>query len=99
MSSNYRISIVRAEEQVRETSPAVVMAEATIPLTTPIKEEKEIDDLRVVHVNIKGEQEMVNAVIDKGAQMLVVSPDVVEGQSIDKRVNSNNDCIWGARNG
>ncbi|GFY70528.1 hypothetical protein TNIN_303911 [Trichonephila inaurata madagascariensis] len=82
-SSNYRISIVRAEEHVRETSPAVLMAEATIPLTTPIKEEKGIDDLRVVHV--KGEQEMVNAVIDTGAQMPVVSADVVEGQSIDNR--------------
>ncbi|GFT41640.1 hypothetical protein TNCV_4183331 [Trichonephila clavipes] len=39
-SSNYRISIGRAEEHVRETSPAVLMAEATIPVTTPIKEEK-----------------------------------------------------------
>ncbi|GFW12214.1 hypothetical protein TNCV_5111591 [Trichonephila clavipes] len=37
-SSNYRISIERAEEHVRETSPAVLMAEATIPVTTPIKE-------------------------------------------------------------
>ncbi|GFY01439.1 hypothetical protein TNCV_850471 [Trichonephila clavipes] len=35
-SSNYRISIGRAEEHVRETSPAVLMAEATIPVTTPI---------------------------------------------------------------
>ncbi|GFU72175.1 hypothetical protein TNCV_2150931 [Trichonephila clavipes] len=47
-SSNYRISIGRAEEHVRETSPAVLMAEATIPVTTPIKEEKGMDDLRVV---------------------------------------------------
>ncbi|GFV39767.1 TIP41-like protein [Trichonephila clavipes] len=39
-SSNYRISIGRAEEHVRETSPAVLMAEAMIPVTTPIKEEK-----------------------------------------------------------
>ncbi|GFX63552.1 hypothetical protein TNCV_105591 [Trichonephila clavipes] len=45
-SSNYRISIGRAEEHVRETSPAVLMAEATIPVTTPIKEEKGMDDLR-----------------------------------------------------
>ncbi|GFU72453.1 hypothetical protein TNCV_4826571, partial [Trichonephila clavipes] len=30
-----------------ETSPAVLMAEATIPVTTPIKEEKGMDDLRV----------------------------------------------------
>ncbi|GFU92127.1 hypothetical protein TNCV_1765931 [Trichonephila clavipes] len=38
---------------------------------------------------------MVNAVIDTGAQMPVVRPDVVEGQSIDNRVNSkNNVCIW-----
>ncbi|GFV63543.1 hypothetical protein TNCV_4389091 [Trichonephila clavipes] len=29
-----------------ETSPAVLMAEATIPVTTPIKEEKGMDDLR-----------------------------------------------------
>ncbi|GFU14516.1 hypothetical protein TNCV_3251401 [Trichonephila clavipes] len=84
-SSNYRISIGRAEEHVRETSPAVLMAEATIPVTTPIKEEKGMDDLRVVHVKVKGEQEMVNAVIDTGAQMPVVRPDVVEGQSIDNR--------------
>ncbi|GFV63307.1 hypothetical protein TNCV_1374041 [Trichonephila clavipes] len=59
------------------------MAEATIPVTTPIKEEKGMDDLRVVYV--KGEQEMVNAVMDTGAQMPVVRPDVVEGQSIDNR--------------
>ncbi|GFX47354.1 hypothetical protein TNCV_4691591 [Trichonephila clavipes] len=52
-SSNYRISIGRAEEHVRETSPAVLMAEATIPVTTPIKEEKGIDDLRVIHVKVK----------------------------------------------
>ncbi|GFU16209.1 hypothetical protein TNCV_2406041 [Trichonephila clavipes] len=84
-SSNYRISIGRAEEHVRETSPAVLMAEATIPVTTPIKEEKGMDDLRVVYVKVKGKQEMVNAVIDTGAQMPVVRPDVVEGQSIDNR--------------
>ncbi|GFU10970.1 hypothetical protein TNCV_2934551 [Trichonephila clavipes] len=68
-----------------ETSPAVLMAEATIPVTTPIKEEKGMDDLRVVYVKVKGEQEMVNAVIDTGAQMPVVRPDVVEGQSINNR--------------
>ncbi|GFX25484.1 hypothetical protein TNCV_1407501 [Trichonephila clavipes] len=80
-----------------KTSPAVLMAEATIPVNTPIKEEKGMDDLRVVYVKVKGEQEMVNAVIDTGAQMPVVRLDVVEGQSIDNRgVNSNNVCIWGA---
>ncbi|GFV10509.1 hypothetical protein TNCV_4409901 [Trichonephila clavipes] len=84
-SSNYRISIGRAGEHMRETSPAVLMAEATIPVTTPIKEEKGMDDLRVVYVKVKGEQEMVNAVIDTGAQMPVVRPDVVERQSIDNR--------------
>ncbi|GFW91801.1 hypothetical protein TNCV_3400611 [Trichonephila clavipes] len=84
-SSNYRISIGRAEEHVRETSPAVLMAEATIPVNTPIKEEKGMDDLRVVYVKVKGEKEMVNAVIDTGAQMPVVRLDVVEGQSIDNR--------------
>ncbi|GFU10534.1 retrovirus-related Pol polyprotein from transposon opus [Trichonephila clavipes] len=47
------------------------MAEATIPVTTPIKEEKGMDDLRVVYVKVKGEQEMVNAVMDTGAQMPV----------------------------
>ncbi|GFT48029.1 hypothetical protein TNCV_4277141 [Trichonephila clavipes] len=84
-SSNYRISIGRAEEHVRETSPAVLMAEATIPVTTPIKEENGMDDLRVVYLKVKCEQEMVNAVMDTGAQMPVVRPDVVEGQSIDNR--------------
>ncbi|GFS50208.1 hypothetical protein TNIN_425101 [Trichonephila inaurata madagascariensis] len=43
------------------------------------------DTLRVVHVKVKGEQEMVNAVIDTGAQMPVVRADVVEGQGIDNR--------------
>ncbi|GFU78122.1 hypothetical protein TNCV_3665821 [Trichonephila clavipes] len=38
-SSNYRISIGRDGEHMRETSSAVLMAEATIPVTTPIKEE------------------------------------------------------------
>ncbi|GFS55355.1 hypothetical protein TNCV_1626681 [Trichonephila clavipes] len=61
------------------------MAEATIPVNTPIKEEKGMDDLRVVYVKVKGEKEMVNAVIDTGAQMPVVRLDVVEGQSIDNR--------------
>ncbi|GFV97477.1 hypothetical protein TNCV_2039851 [Trichonephila clavipes] len=61
------------------------MAAATIPVTTPIKEENGMDDLRVVYVKVKGEQEMVNAVMDTGAQMPVVRPDVVEGQSIDNR--------------
>ncbi|GFT76711.1 hypothetical protein TNCV_335751 [Trichonephila clavipes] len=84
-SSNYRISIGRAGEHMRETSPAVLMAEATIPVTTPIKEENGMDDLRVVYVKVKGEQEMANAVMDTGAQMPVVRPDVVEGQSIDNR--------------
>ncbi|GFW21264.1 uncharacterized protein TNCV_3774751 [Trichonephila clavipes] len=54
-------------------------------LTTPIKEEKGMDDLRVVHVKVKGEQEIMNAVIDIGAQMPVVRADVVEGQHIDNR--------------
>ncbi|GFU68528.1 hypothetical protein TNCV_1989781 [Trichonephila clavipes] len=84
-SSNYRISIGSAGEHMRETSPAVLMAEATIPATTPIKEENGMDDLRVVYVKVKGEQEMVNAVMDTGAQMPVVRPDVVEGQSINNR--------------
>ncbi|GFX77569.1 hypothetical protein TNCV_4026191 [Trichonephila clavipes] len=84
-SSNYRISIGRAEEHVRETFPAVLMAEAMILVTTPIREEKGMDDLRVVHVKVKGEQEMVNAVIDTGAQMPVVRADVVEGQSNNNR--------------
>ncbi|GFU17015.1 hypothetical protein TNCV_2479671 [Trichonephila clavipes] len=66
-SSNYRIRIGRAGEHMRETSPAVLMAEATIPVTTPIKEENGMDDLRVVYVKVKGEQEMVNAVMDTGA--------------------------------
>ncbi|GFW13336.1 hypothetical protein TNCV_3767531 [Trichonephila clavipes] len=70
---------------MRETSPAVLMAEATIPVTTPIKEENGMNDLRVVYVKVKGEQEMVNAVMDTGAQKPVVRPDVVEGQSIDNR--------------
>ncbi|GFX86593.1 hypothetical protein TNCV_462131 [Trichonephila clavipes] len=70
---------------MRETSPAVLMAEATIPATTPIKEENGMDDLRVVYVKVKGEQEMANAVMDTGTQMPVVRPDVVEGQSIDNR--------------
>ncbi|GFX94721.1 uncharacterized protein TNCV_4799981 [Trichonephila clavipes] len=70
---------------MRETSPAVLMAEATIPVTTPIKEENGMDDLRVVYVKVKGEQEIVNAVMDTGAQMPVVRPDVVEGQSMDNR--------------
>ncbi|GFU51307.1 hypothetical protein TNCV_2535631 [Trichonephila clavipes] len=43
------------------------------------------DDLRVVYVKVKGEQEMANAVMDTGAQMPVVIPDVVEGQSIHNR--------------
>ncbi|GFY59063.1 hypothetical protein TNIN_488031 [Trichonephila inaurata madagascariensis] len=79
-SSNYRISIVRADEHVRETS-AVLMAKVMIPVLTRIKEEKEIDDLRAVHV--KGEQEIVNAAIDTGAQVSVVRANVVEGQSVD----------------
>ncbi|GFU70523.1 hypothetical protein TNCV_2511791 [Trichonephila clavipes] len=40
-SSNYRISIGRAEEHVRETSPAVLMAEATIPVTTLSRKKRE----------------------------------------------------------
>ncbi|GFV25656.1 hypothetical protein TNCV_3851401 [Trichonephila clavipes] len=81
-SSNYRISIGRAEEHVRETSPAVLMAEATIPVTTPIKEEKGMDDLGLFTSRSRVSKKMVNAVIDTGAQMPVVRPDVVEGQSI-----------------
>ncbi|GFV13739.1 hypothetical protein TNCV_2500731 [Trichonephila clavipes] len=61
------------------------MAKATKPVTTPIKEEKGIDDLRVVHVRVKSKQEVVNAVIDTGAQIPVVRADVVEGQIIDNR--------------
>ncbi|GFX98834.1 hypothetical protein TNCV_1504101 [Trichonephila clavipes] len=84
-SSNYRISIGRAEEHVRETPPAVLMAEATIPVTTLIKEEKGMDDLRVVHVKVKGEQGILNAAIDTGAQIPVVTADVVEGQSVNNK--------------
>ncbi|GFT09143.1 hypothetical protein TNCV_4105831 [Trichonephila clavipes] len=83
-SSNYRISIGRAKEHVSET-PAVLMVEATIPVTTAIKEEKGMDDLRVVHVKVKGEQGILNAAIDTGAQIPVVTADVVEGQSVDTK--------------
>ncbi|GFY32931.1 hypothetical protein TNCV_2876801 [Trichonephila clavipes] len=58
------------------------MAKATVPVTTPIKEKNKIDDLMVVHV--KGEEGIVNAAIDTGAQMPVVRADV-EGQSVDDR--------------
>ncbi|GFT59751.1 hypothetical protein TNCV_42211 [Trichonephila clavipes] len=78
-----RIGIERAEEHVKETSPTVLMAKAMIPVATPIKEEKEIDNLRVVHVKVKDEQEMVHAAIDK---IFVVRADVVKGQSVDNRV-------------
>ncbi|GFW10088.1 hypothetical protein TNCV_4208511 [Trichonephila clavipes] len=84
-TSNYRISIGRSKEHMGETSPAVLMAEATIPVTTPIKEEKGMDDLRVVHVKVKGEQGILNAAIDTGAQIPVVTADVVEGQSVDNK--------------
>ncbi|GFW57477.1 hypothetical protein TNCV_543871 [Trichonephila clavipes] len=84
-SSNYRISIGRAEEHVRETSPTVLMAEATIPVTTPITEEKGMDDLRVVHVKVKSEKGILNAAIDTGAQIPVVTADVVEGQIVDNK--------------
>ncbi|GFV69041.1 hypothetical protein TNCV_2928701 [Trichonephila clavipes] len=40
-------------------------------------EEKEMDDLRVVYVKVKGEQEMVNAVIDTGAQMPVKNSQMI----------------------
>ncbi|GFS85307.1 uncharacterized protein TNCV_75581 [Trichonephila clavipes] len=83
-SSNYLISIGMAEEHMRETSSAVLMAEATIPVTTPIKEEKGMDDLRVVHVKVKGEQGILNVAIDTGAQIPVVTADV-EGQSVDNK--------------
>ncbi|GFT89332.1 hypothetical protein TNCV_4386281 [Trichonephila clavipes] len=84
-TSNYRISIARAAEHMREISPAVLMAEATITVTTPIKEEKGMDDIRVVHVKVKGEQGILNAAIETGTQIPAVRPDVVEGQSIDNR--------------
>ncbi|GFU53191.1 hypothetical protein TNCV_2952361 [Trichonephila clavipes] len=84
-SLNYRISIERAEEHMWETSPAVLMAEATIPVTTPIKEEKGMDNLRIVHIKAKGEQGILNAAIDTGAQIPVVTADVVEGQSVDNK--------------
>ncbi|GFU65000.1 hypothetical protein TNCV_2852021 [Trichonephila clavipes] len=95
-SSNYRISIVRAEEHVRGASPAVLMA-TTKPVTIPIKVEKRIGDLRVVHVKVKGEQEMVNAVIDTGAQMSVVRPDDVEGQIIGNRGSIQITSAFGKR--
>ncbi|GFX10970.1 hypothetical protein TNCV_512301 [Trichonephila clavipes] len=94
-SSNYRVSIGRADEHGAETSPVVLKAEATIPVTPPIKEEKRMDDLRVVHVKVKGEQEMVKAVIDTGAQMTVVRADVVEGQSIDNRGSIQITSVFG----
>ncbi|GFV03048.1 hypothetical protein TNCV_1713011 [Trichonephila clavipes] len=70
---------------MREKSPAVLMAEATMPVTTPIKEENRMDDLRVVHVKFKGEQGILNAAIDIGAQIPVVTADVVAGQSVDNK--------------
>ncbi|GFT21340.1 hypothetical protein TNCV_3816251 [Trichonephila clavipes] len=80
-SSNFAISIVRAKEHVREASPAVLMAKATIPVTTPIKEEKRMDYLTVVHV--KEDQEVVNAVIAASAQIPMVGANEVEGKSFD----------------
>ncbi|GFX22574.1 hypothetical protein TNCV_2785091 [Trichonephila clavipes] len=50
-SLNYRISIGRAGEHMRETSPAVLMAEIT---SYYIKEKNGMDDLRVVYVKVKG---------------------------------------------
>ncbi|GFS97191.1 hypothetical protein TNCV_1281691 [Trichonephila clavipes] len=83
-TSNYRISITRAEEHMREISPAVLMAEATIPVTTPIKEEKGMDDLRVVHVKVRDEQGILNAAIETGTEIPAVTADV-EGQSVDNK--------------
>ncbi|GFV90045.1 hypothetical protein TNCV_73261, partial [Trichonephila clavipes] len=44
-----------------------------------------MDDLRVVHVKVKGEQGILNVAIDTGAQIPVVTADVVEGQSVDNK--------------
>ncbi|GFW98414.1 hypothetical protein TNCV_3454431 [Trichonephila clavipes] len=89
-SSNYRISIGSAGEHMRETSPAVLMAEATIPATTPIKEENGMDDLRVVYVKVKGEQEMANAVMDTGAQMQMPKRGKVTSAFGDVEVKDSN---------
>ncbi|GFT38531.1 hypothetical protein TNCV_630951 [Trichonephila clavipes] len=48
-SSNYRISIVEGRGTCEENiSPPVLMAEATIPVTTPIRKIGNRDDLRIV---------------------------------------------------
>ncbi|GFY56681.1 hypothetical protein TNIN_165741 [Trichonephila inaurata madagascariensis] len=60
-----------------------MLAKAMIPETTPIKEEKRMDGLRVVQV--KGEQEIVNFAIYTGSQIPVIREDVVEGQNVNNR--------------
>ncbi|GFW42915.1 hypothetical protein TNCV_734481 [Trichonephila clavipes] len=65
--------------------PAVLMAEATIPVNSYQGRKGNGRFKGCFYVKVKGEQEMVNAVIDTGAQMPVVRPDVVEGQSINNR--------------
>ncbi|GFX63468.1 uncharacterized protein TNCV_104761 [Trichonephila clavipes] len=83
-SSNYRISIGRAGEHMRETSPVVLMAEATIPVITPIKEE--MDDLRVVYIKVlvsKGEQVQTRSADQYAVAQSVVVEKEKEEISVD----------------
>ncbi|GFX52708.1 hypothetical protein TNCV_3980111 [Trichonephila clavipes] len=83
-TSNYRISIARAEEHMRETS-AVLMAEATIPVTTPIKEENRMNEqnqlLNEEEKNFSDEDMEVTQAIEK---VLVSKREQIQTRSTDQ---------------
>ncbi|GFQ80422.1 hypothetical protein TNCT_430131 [Trichonephila clavata] len=55
-SRNHQINAVKNNEHLQEPSPAILMAKVVIPVCSPAKEEKKIDDL----IRITCRQETLN---------------------------------------
>ncbi|GFV89301.1 retrovirus-related Pol polyprotein from transposon opus [Trichonephila clavipes] len=82
-SPNRQINAVETNECFQEQSSAILTAKVAIPVYSPTKEEEKIDELKFIR--IKCGNEILKAVINKGAQISVVRADAVEGQSVDSR--------------
>ncbi|GFQ98914.1 hypothetical protein TNCT_273011 [Trichonephila clavata] len=74
-TSQCRSNIITAKGTELETTKEEVTARVSIPVSVPIKSRNEIDDLQLV--DIKYGLASIKAVIDTGAQILVLREDLI----------------------
>ncbi|GFT65875.1 hypothetical protein TNCV_1791291 [Trichonephila clavipes] len=88
IARQHAIQQLRWESELNELRLQIESIRSNVKRTSCAEDRREEgngDDLRIVHVKVKGEQGILNAAIETGTQIPAVTEDVVEGQSVDNK--------------